>query len=111
LIEPQIGRHLVVPAAGGMQSLADIADALRQQTFDVHVDVFTINSKFDFTGFNIMEDLCQRFLYQFSVRLSNDALPAEHPGMGYTPPDILFIQPLIDFNRLIESLSRRTLLL
>jgi len=37
--EAEIGRHLVVAAAPGMQPPAGVADALGQPGLDVHVDV------------------------------------------------------------------------
>ncbi len=38
--QAEIGRHLVVAAARGVQPLAGLADALGQPRLDVHVDVF-----------------------------------------------------------------------
>ena len=39
-IEPEIGRHLVVARAGGVQPPGGIADQFLQPAFDIHVDVF-----------------------------------------------------------------------
>jgi hypothetical protein len=39
-VEAQVGRHLVVPAAGGVQATPGLADERRQPALHIHVDVF-----------------------------------------------------------------------
>ena len=38
--QAEIGCHLVVAAAAGVQALASLADAVSEARLDVHVDVF-----------------------------------------------------------------------
>ena len=40
--ELEIGRHLIVARAGGVQTLAGLADTLGQARFDIEVDVFQL---------------------------------------------------------------------
>jgi len=41
-IEPEIHRHLVISAAGGMQALARVADAGGKHRLDIHVDILIL---------------------------------------------------------------------
>ena len=60
--EPQIGRDLVVAAAGGVQLAADVAEAVDQRPLDVHVDVFQFGAEREAALLNFLADLAQRLL-------------------------------------------------
>ena len=51
-IQADVGCHLVVAAAAGMQLLAGDADALGQARLNVHVHIFKVNAPFEIAGLN-----------------------------------------------------------
>ena len=54
--EAEIGRHLVVAAARGVQAPAGLADALGQARLDVHVDVFQRRVEREAAGLDLLRD-------------------------------------------------------
>ena len=54
LPEPQIGRHLVVPAAGGVELPADVAEPVDQRPLDVQVDVFEFDLELETALLNFL---------------------------------------------------------
>ena len=54
--QAEIGRHLVVAAARGVQPAAGLADALGQAGLDVHVDVFQRGIEREAAGLDLVRD-------------------------------------------------------
>ena len=55
--EPQVGGHLVVAAAGGVQFAADVAEPVDQRPLDVHVDVFQGRRERESALLNLLADV------------------------------------------------------
>ena len=49
-----IGGNLIVAAAASMQFLSGFTDALGEDGFNIHMDIFHINGKLNFSGLNIL---------------------------------------------------------
>ena len=57
--QPEIGRHLVVARAGGVEPAGGIADQLLQPMLDMHVDVFERRILVQLARFDLRRDLQQ----------------------------------------------------
>ena len=68
------------------------ADNLMQSPLDVHVDVFQLGAPGKGTGLYFSPDLLQTFRDLPGLFLGDDALFAQHPGMGNRAGDVLAIQ-------------------
>ena len=55
-IQPDIHRHLVVSASGGVQALARFSDPLCQEAFDIHMDIFVFDAELDVAIIDILSD-------------------------------------------------------
>ena len=56
-IELEIGRHLVVARAGGVQAPGGIADLFAQPAFDIHVNVFECARESEFAALDLGQHL------------------------------------------------------
>ena len=101
-VQVHVQRHLVVAAAAGVQALAGVADPLSQDGFHQHMDVFAFRRKIDFTVLHVLQDALQPRLDGLLVGSAQDALAAQHPGVGHAAPDVLGKQPLIKGNGRME---------
>ena len=72
-----------------MQPFAGLPDPLGQQGLHVHVDVLRVHHPLDLPGLRVGQDVLQAGHDLFRVRLRDDALFAQHRGMGNGPGDIL----------------------
>ena len=66
--EPQVGRDLVVAAAGGVQLAADVAQPVDQRPLDVHVDVFQLDAELEAALLNFLADLAQALAQSAGIR-------------------------------------------
>jgi len=92
-IQPGVHRHLVVPGPGGVQALARVADALGEQGLNVHVDVLVIHREFHLVGLDVGQDGLQAVYNGLHLVLLDDALLAQHLGVGDGAGDVLLVQP------------------
>ena len=102
----QIHGHLIVAGPGRVEPLAGSADALRQQDLHVHVDVLILLGKFDLTGTAVLQDLAQGLDDEVGFGLGDDALGAQHGGVGHGAGDILLIHPLVVGNGGVETVHQ-----
>ena len=103
--------HLVVPAAGGVQALARVADALGQDGLDIHVDIFVVGRELHLPGLNVRQNAGQSGNDGLGILLGDDALLAQHGRMGHGAGDILLIQPLVKGDGGVEVVDLRVGLL
>ncbi len=87
--EAKISRHLVVAAAGGVQTLAGFADALGQPRLDVHVDVFEAGVEGEPPGLDFRPDRREAFADRGLIGRCDDAGTRQHGRMRERPPDVL----------------------
>ena len=91
-IEAEVGGHLVVAAASGVQTLARLADALGEEGLDVHVDVLVVQRELHLLVLDVLQNGLQALHNLLRLVLFNDALTAQHGGVGNGATDILFIE-------------------
>ena len=58
----QVGRNLIVAAAGGVDFAPHIAQAIDQCAFDVHMDVFQLDLELEASLLNFLADVVQTLL-------------------------------------------------
>ena len=92
-IQPEIGGHLVVPGAGGVQPLARLADALGKQGLDVHVDVLVIQGELHLVRLHIRQNGGQALHNSIRLGRLNNSRFSQHRCVGNGAPDVLLIQP------------------
>ena len=95
-IQTGVHRHLVISAAGGVEALARIADALGEHGFDVHVDVLVVQGELHTIPFDLGEDGLETVDDLLRLVLLDDALPAQHGGVRHGALDVLLIQPGVE---------------
>ena len=94
-----------------MQFLAGLPDAFGENRFYIHVDIFALDGKFHLAGFDIRKDLLEGLDDQLRFFHADDALFAEHLGVGYAARDVFCVKPLVETDGSIEFITRRTRLL
>jgi hypothetical protein len=94
--QPNIGRHLIIARAAGMQALAGIADVGGERRLDVHVHVFERFGPHEGACLDALAHAGQPGDDGVTLVLAQDALPREHAGMGDGARDVLPIQPAIE---------------
>ena len=87
--QPEVGRHLIVAAARGMQALAGFTDALGQPRLDVHVDIFKRGGKREQSGFDFRPYPLQAVAYRHHIRTADHPGLAKHGGMREGTLDVL----------------------
>ena len=110
--QPQVGRNLVVAAAGGVQLAADVAQAIDQCPLDVHVDVFQLDAEREAALLNFLADFAERLLNLLAFVDSEQADFGQHLGMGDRAGDVLRIKPAIEahaFGELLDAAVGRLL--
>ena len=60
--QPQVSRHLIVAAAGGVQLSTGIANALDQRPFNVEMNVFQLDAKLELALLNLLANRFQPLL-------------------------------------------------
>ncbi len=99
--QPQadIGGHLVVAAAAGVQLLAGDADAVGQACFDVHVHVFEVDAPVELAGFDFALDGLQAINDGVALGIAEHADLRQHGGMGDRTHDVVAVQALVEIDR------------
>ena len=99
-------RYSLVSASGGVQPLSGIADALREDGFDIHMDIFVFLGKFHPACLYIGKNIAQAADDLFCFRRFNYALGAEHSRMGYASAYILLIHARIEGNGSVQRVRK-----
>ena len=95
-IEPEVGRHLVVARARGMQLAGDRADQLGEPALDIQMDVLERAREFECAGLDLGRDLVEAARDLFASALRDDAGRAEHGDMRLGGENIVAPQPLVE---------------
>ncbi len=95
-IKTEVHGDLIVPAAGGVQTLAGGADALGQQDLHVHVDVLTVLGELHFPGLDLFQKNFQGGNDLVRLFLGDDALFPQHGGVGDGTGDVLAVEPSVE---------------
>ena len=66
--KPQIGRDLVVAAAGSVQLAAHVAEPVDQCPLDVHVDVFQFDAELESSLLNFLADFARGLAQSAGIR-------------------------------------------
>ena len=98
-VEPDVGRHLVVAAAAGMQALAGVTDFGGQCGLDVEVDVFLVERPGELAGANLGQQLGHATADRLEIVLGQDADVVQHGGVCQRTLNIELGQPIIEGNR------------
>ena len=108
--QPQVGRDLVVAAAGGVQLAADVAEAVDQRPLDVHVDVFQLGLELEAALLNLLADRLQALLNLPAFVGGEQADLGQHLGMGDRGADVVRVEPPVEadaFGELLDAAVRR----
>ena len=97
--EAQVGRHLVVAGAGGVEAAGGVADLLRQARLDVGVDVFQAVIEDELAPIDLPLDVAQAADDALGVGVGNDAPAAEHAGVRYRRPNVLAVESGVHIQR------------
>ena len=101
-VEPQIHRHLVIPAAGGMEPLAGIADLSGEKALHIHVDILVVLRQLRLTGFDVLEHLLESRRNGRRILPGDDALLGQHGGVGQGAHNVLLVHPAVKLDGGIE---------
>ena len=96
--EAEVQADLVVAAAAGVELLAHVAHELSEAGLDVHVHVFEILTPREHAVFDLLFHLVETGAKGFGLFTGDDALFAQHAGMGFGTGDILSIQDAVEGN-------------
>ena len=100
IAQPQanVGRHLVVARAAGVQLLAGDADAVGQPGFDIHVHVFQIDAPIEAAGLDLALNILQ--VGDDLVALVCSQYPGlfQHGGVGDRTHDVVPIEALVELD-------------
>jgi hypothetical protein len=96
--QPQadVGGHLVVAAAAGVQFLAGDADAVGQARFDVHVHVFQVDAPVELAGLDFALDGLQAIDDAVALGIGQHADLGQHGGVGDRAHDVVAVQALVE---------------
>ena len=101
-IHSQVQRHLIVPAAGGVELFAHIPQPLGQHLLDEHMDVLAAKVEFQRPGFQIAQNALQPVNELPGLGLRDDALRPQHGGMSHGAGDVLLIKFAVKADGRIE---------
>ncbi len=102
--EPQVGGHLIVAAAGGVQLAAGIANPLSEHRLDVEMDVFASCGERKAALSDLAANLGQRRHDLLSLVGGDDAAGGKHRGMGCGAGDVVLGEATVVGNALGERL-------
>ena len=105
-IHPEVHRHLIVPAAGGVQPLARVPDALGEDGLDIHVDILVLQGELHLSGLNVGQDGLEAVNDLLGLVLLDDPLPAQHGRVGDGPGDVLPVHPGVKGNGGVEVVDQ-----
>ena len=95
-VELEVGRHLVVARAGGVQPPRRLADQLLQPALDVHVHVFQRARELQAAGRDLLQHPVEAGGDLLGVVLGDDALGRQHRRMRLGGADVLGRQSLVE---------------
>ena len=98
--QAQVGGHLVVARAAGVQPLAGVADEIGQPLLDVEVHVLELEFPRELASFDLADRICAK-PRSIAARSSLEMMlrAREHRGMGERPFDIRERQPVVEPHR------------
>ncbi len=97
--ETDVGGHLVVARASGVQALARVADQRGEALLDVEMHILVVEIPGKGAGRDFVGNLRHAALDGGKILLRNDALPGQHAGMGQRATDILGRHALVEEHR------------
>ncbi len=100
--QAEIGRHLIVARARGVEPAGGGTDQLGQPAFHRHVDILEAQILGRAGGFIFAGDPLQPGIDRGDILLADDALPAEHRGMRAAAGDVLPPQPFVERDRGVD---------
>ena len=103
-IQPEIGRHLVVARARGMQPARRLADDFGQPRLDIHVDVFQRARKREVAAGDFRLNAVQTLTNLRRIGAGDNAAFTKHCGMGLRAGNILGEKAVIEADRGIDLL-------
>ena len=102
--EPEVGGHLVVATASGVELAADRTDPLRQPLLEVHVDVLERDGPLDAAPLDVGDQVPQPLDERDRLVGSDDALLPQHGGVGDRALEVLERHRAVDVDRGVERL-------
>ncbi len=102
--QPQIGRDLVIAAAGRVQLAPHLAEPLDECPFDVHVNVFELDVELEAALLNFAADVAQGLLNSPAFVVGEQADVGQHLGMRDRGGDIVRIKAAIEAHTFSELL-------
>ena len=106
-VHAQVERDLIVARAGGVQLLAEVADARGEHLLDKHMDVLARGINGERTAVQIVEDALQRVDDRVGVRGRQDVLRAEHGRVRHAARDVLTVHTAVEADGGIEIVRDR----
>ncbi len=97
-VEADVGGHLIVAGAAGVQALAGVADQGSEALFDVEMHVFQVERPFELAGFDLLPDPGHAPFDVGQVLGGDDALPGQHSGVGQGGADVLAPHALVEIH-------------
>ena len=101
-VHAQVERDLIVAAAGGVQALAGVADALGEHLLDEHVDILGGRVDLQRAGFEVVQNRLQAVDNRVGVGLRDDVLRAEHGRVRHGAGDVLAVHAAVKADGGIE---------
>ena len=94
-VKPHIQCDLVIPAASGVQLLADVTDPVDQVCLDEAVDILIFGCDLQCPALHVCEDPGQSFQDLVALLVGQDLLLCQHSDMGHAALDVLLVQTFI----------------
>jgi len=98
--QPQIGSHLVIAAASGMEFFAGFSDAFNQGCFNRHVNIFLPLVKDKTACFNLLGNFKQSFFNCAEFGPGNQSHCRQHLSMNNRAGNIMLIKTPVPGQRL-----------
>ena len=105
-VHAHVQSHLVVAAAAGVQALARLADAVGQEGFHKHVHVLRAHVDGQRAGAVVAENSLQALHDALRVLPRDDALLAQHGGVGDGTGHVAFQQALVKGDRRLKIIQK-----
>ena len=94
-VEPQVGRHLIVAAAGGVQLAAGIAQPVGQSRLNMQVNVFLGGGEGELPRGDFLANLLQGFADGIGLGSGEQAAVGQHPRVGDRAVDVIVGQATV----------------
>ena len=105
-IEPEIKRHLIVPASCRVQALSGVTDARCENCLNIHVDVFVVGGKLDVPRLHILQNAGKTGLNGVAILFCQNPAVAGHLRVRFRAHDVLLVEPLVKGNGSIEVVDK-----